>query len=95
MWRRSRVRGCFDLSPHAEATQRELPIDLRLKINRTCEALCDGQCEKSGASDRVDDLCASDVENYVLRYRRGRPGDYSPKCGRKITVWVVRIEVAA
>jgi hypothetical protein len=87
-------KRCVDLSPQAQEVQRRFSVPMRIEITEACLALCDGKraAAEINAPDR--DLARHVVNSWALRYRRRRPGDYSPKCGRSLTMWVERIEPA-
>jgi hypothetical protein len=57
-----------------------------------CRSLCNGKLASSTADAADAEFWDHIVDSHVIRYRRGRPGDFSPKCGRKLAFWVERIE---
>ena len=85
-------KQCVELSPQAEEARRGISVTARVRIAEACRSLCDGTSASASTSGAEEDLWGHVVDSYVIRYRRSRPSDYSPQCGRSLTFWVERIE---
>ncbi len=82
---------CVGYSPQALGERRAMSLDLRLEMRKECRLLCREIATAAAAGANGDRR--RDLTGCVLTYRHPQPGDWTNCCGRKIALWIERIEL--